>query len=396
MPYTGFLYAGIMIAKDGTPNVLEFNCRFGDPETQPVLSRLTSDLVTLLRGRARRAGSTQCRPTGTRAPRSASCSRRAAIPDDPRTGDAITGSRMPRDCPARSSTRRRARMASASSPRADACSARSASVTASPPRSGPPTPSSTASAGMACSAGAILAGGRCEQDSPAPRARPHARGGTQESRARRRRAVEALRRELRVAGRCADDQSPERQRHGHARQERRRRRGQARASCSRCSAAASTRSSSESSTGVSRRRRPRPRCCARMRRRLTDPAPGRPGSCAQPCARICSPLLAVVAAFALGGCGSAAKLQVENGTGPDPRLPPPDEVAHPDRQDRARRRLARRRHAGRGGRHAGRRFRGQARPPALALRAAERRCARRRERPRPSARRTARASRASS
>ena len=37
-----------MIAKDGTPNVLEFNCRFGDPETQPVLSRLTSDLVPLL------------------------------------------------------------------------------------------------------------------------------------------------------------------------------------------------------------------------------------------------------------------------------------------------------------------------------------------------------------
>jgi phosphoribosylamine--glycine ligase len=47
MPYTGFLYAGLMIARDGTPNVLEFNCRFGDPETQPVLSRLRSDLVTL-------------------------------------------------------------------------------------------------------------------------------------------------------------------------------------------------------------------------------------------------------------------------------------------------------------------------------------------------------------
>jgi phosphoribosylamine--glycine ligase len=47
MPYTGFLYAGLMIAKDGTPNVLEFNCRFGDPETQPVLSRLQSDLVDL-------------------------------------------------------------------------------------------------------------------------------------------------------------------------------------------------------------------------------------------------------------------------------------------------------------------------------------------------------------
>ena len=47
MPYTGFLYAGIMIALDGTPNVLEFNCRFGDPETQPILMRLQSDLTEL-------------------------------------------------------------------------------------------------------------------------------------------------------------------------------------------------------------------------------------------------------------------------------------------------------------------------------------------------------------
>ncbi len=46
-PYLGFLYAGLMIAADGTPNVLEFNCRFGDPETQPVLMRLQSDLVDL-------------------------------------------------------------------------------------------------------------------------------------------------------------------------------------------------------------------------------------------------------------------------------------------------------------------------------------------------------------
>ena len=45
--YTGFLYAGVMIAQDGTPNVLEFNCRFGDPETQPILLRLKSDLVEL-------------------------------------------------------------------------------------------------------------------------------------------------------------------------------------------------------------------------------------------------------------------------------------------------------------------------------------------------------------
>jgi phosphoribosylamine--glycine ligase len=46
-PYTGFLYAGLMIAADGTPNVLEFNCRFGDPETQPIMARLCSDLVGL-------------------------------------------------------------------------------------------------------------------------------------------------------------------------------------------------------------------------------------------------------------------------------------------------------------------------------------------------------------
>ncbi|MFN2348093.1 MAG: phosphoribosylamine--glycine ligase [Thioalkalivibrio sp.] len=48
IPYTGFLYAGVMIAADGTPKVLEFNCRFGDPETQPIMMRLRSDLVDLL------------------------------------------------------------------------------------------------------------------------------------------------------------------------------------------------------------------------------------------------------------------------------------------------------------------------------------------------------------
>jgi phosphoribosylamine--glycine ligase len=46
--YFGFLYAGLMIAPDGTPKVLEFNCRFGDPETQPILYRLKSDLADLL------------------------------------------------------------------------------------------------------------------------------------------------------------------------------------------------------------------------------------------------------------------------------------------------------------------------------------------------------------
>jgi phosphoribosylamine---glycine ligase len=47
MPYTGFLYAGLMIDADGTPNVLEFNCRFGDPETQPIMMRMKSDLPQL-------------------------------------------------------------------------------------------------------------------------------------------------------------------------------------------------------------------------------------------------------------------------------------------------------------------------------------------------------------
>jgi len=54
-PYQGFLYAGLMIGADGAPKVLEYNCRFGDPETQPIMMRLRSDLATaclaLLEGR---------------------------------------------------------------------------------------------------------------------------------------------------------------------------------------------------------------------------------------------------------------------------------------------------------------------------------------------------------
>jgi phosphoribosylamine--glycine ligase len=90
MPYTGFLYAGLMIAPDGTPNVLEFNCRFGDPETQPVLSRLASDLLPLVEAAlAGRLDTVQA----TWDPRTALgiVLAAAGYPDEPRTGDAIDG-----------------------------------------------------------------------------------------------------------------------------------------------------------------------------------------------------------------------------------------------------------------------------------------------------------------
>ena len=60
--YTGFLYAGLMISPDGQPRVIEYNCRFGDPETQPIMMRLQSDLVALcdsaLAGRLDQASAT--------------------------------------------------------------------------------------------------------------------------------------------------------------------------------------------------------------------------------------------------------------------------------------------------------------------------------------------------
>ena len=90
LPYTGFLYAGIMIAPDGTPNVLEFNCRLGDPETQPVLMRLKSDLTLLC----------EAALAGELGGVSAEWDARAALgvvmaaegyPEDPRKGDTIEG-----------------------------------------------------------------------------------------------------------------------------------------------------------------------------------------------------------------------------------------------------------------------------------------------------------------
>jgi phosphoribosylamine--glycine ligase len=90
MPYTGFLYAGLMIAKDGTPNVLEFNCRFGDPETQPVLSRLRSDLVTLCEAALAGRLDTIEAEWDPRAALGVVLAA-AGYPEEPRTGDEIQG-----------------------------------------------------------------------------------------------------------------------------------------------------------------------------------------------------------------------------------------------------------------------------------------------------------------
>jgi phosphoribosylamine--glycine ligase len=90
IPYSGFLYAGLMIDAAGNPKVLEFNCRLGDPETQPILLRLKSDLFDLLDHAI----------SGTLDRIEAEWDRRTALgvvmaaanyPDTPRKGDEITG-----------------------------------------------------------------------------------------------------------------------------------------------------------------------------------------------------------------------------------------------------------------------------------------------------------------
>jgi len=90
VPYTGFLYAGVMIDAAGNPQTLEFNCRLGDPETQPIMLRLKSDLVELLEHAL----------DGTLDRIDAEWDRRAALgvvlaaagyPDAPRNGDVVAG-----------------------------------------------------------------------------------------------------------------------------------------------------------------------------------------------------------------------------------------------------------------------------------------------------------------
>ena len=90
IPYTGFLYAGLMISPDGKIKTLEFNCRMGDPETQPIMARLRSDLVNALDHAV----------DGTLNEVELEWDRRTALgvvlaaynyPDTPRAGDVITG-----------------------------------------------------------------------------------------------------------------------------------------------------------------------------------------------------------------------------------------------------------------------------------------------------------------
>jgi phosphoribosylamine---glycine ligase len=90
MPYTGFLYAGLMIAPDGTPNVLEYNCRFGDPEAQPVLSRLKSDLTALCEAALAGRLDTVRAEWDSRAALGVVMAA-AGYPDGPRSGDVIEG-----------------------------------------------------------------------------------------------------------------------------------------------------------------------------------------------------------------------------------------------------------------------------------------------------------------
>src|SRR5262249_27504990 len=88
--YRGVLYAGVMVDRAGAPWLLEYNCRFGDPETQPVMARLTGDLATVLHGAAIGA-----MPTGVLGwdRRAAVCVVMAAAgyPDAPLAGEPITG-----------------------------------------------------------------------------------------------------------------------------------------------------------------------------------------------------------------------------------------------------------------------------------------------------------------
>ena len=88
--FTGFLYAGLMIDENGAPRTIEFNCRFGDPETQPIMSRLDSDLADLVQAALdRRLDKVQAEWNPQTAVGVVLAA--AGYPDSPRKGDAIEG-----------------------------------------------------------------------------------------------------------------------------------------------------------------------------------------------------------------------------------------------------------------------------------------------------------------
>jgi len=90
VPFTGFLYAGLMIDAHGTPRVIEFNVRFGDPETQPVLLRLQSDLLELIEA-ALDGALDRVQARWDPRPALGVVMAAANYPDTPRTGDVIAG-----------------------------------------------------------------------------------------------------------------------------------------------------------------------------------------------------------------------------------------------------------------------------------------------------------------
>jgi phosphoribosylamine--glycine ligase len=90
VPYVGFLYAGLMIDKDGTPRTIEFNCRLGDPEAEPIILRLKSDFLDLvqlaLEGKLDGANPEWDRRTALGVVLAAH-----GYPEEPRKGDRIEG-----------------------------------------------------------------------------------------------------------------------------------------------------------------------------------------------------------------------------------------------------------------------------------------------------------------
>ncbi len=90
MPYVGFLYAGLMIDKSGNPKTLEYNCRLGDPETQPIILRLKSDLLELVE-HALEGKLHQVEPQWDRRAALGVVVAAAGYPEEPRKGDPIGG-----------------------------------------------------------------------------------------------------------------------------------------------------------------------------------------------------------------------------------------------------------------------------------------------------------------